>query len=152
NDGLFALGLGHLYRGNLPRATQVLERCLDLCRTWQFVDRTPGVAAHLGTAYALAGRADEALALVAGAIEEFHRRPLHFRPAYILLCAGRTCLLARRIDEAAGRAQKALALTRLAARGNEAHALCLNGDIAAAGDEDAEGCYRQALALAEPRG
>jgi tetratricopeptide (TPR) repeat protein len=53
NDGLLALGLGHLYRGNLPRATQVLERCLDLCRTWQFVDRTPGVAAHLGAANAL---------------------------------------------------------------------------------------------------
>jgi hypothetical protein len=40
--------------------------------------------------------------------------------------------LAGRIDEAAGHTQKALALTRLRARGNEAHALCLNGDIAAA--------------------
>ena len=41
----------------------------------------------------------------------------------------------------------------LGARGNEGHALCLNGDIAAAaGAEDAEGYYRHALALAEPRG
>jgi hypothetical protein len=48
------------------------ERCLDLCRTWQFADRTPFVAATLGTAYALAGRADEALPMVANAVEEFH--------------------------------------------------------------------------------
>jgi hypothetical protein len=42
---------------------------------------------------------------------------------------------------------------RLGARGNEAHALCLNGDIAAAvADEKAEGYYCQALAFAEPRG
>jgi hypothetical protein len=50
--------------------------------------------------------------------------------------------------------REALSLTRrLRARGNEAHALCLSGGIAAAaGAEDAEGYYRQALALAEPRG
>jgi hypothetical protein len=27
----------HLHRGDLPRATRVFERGLDLCRTWQFV-------------------------------------------------------------------------------------------------------------------
>jgi hypothetical protein len=41
----------------------------------------------------------------------------------------------------------------LGARGNEAHALCLVGDVALAGGaEDAEPHYRKALALAEPRG
>jgi hypothetical protein len=35
----------------------------------------------------------------------------------------------------------------------EAHVLCLNGDLAAAaGTEDAEVYYREALAVAEPRG
>jgi len=48
--GSFYLGLAHLRRGDLPRATPILERCLDLCRTWQFVDRTPVVAAALGAA------------------------------------------------------------------------------------------------------
>ena len=59
------------------------------------------VAATLGVAYALAGRADEALPLVAGAIEEFRSR--QFQPAFIfiLLCAGATYLSAGRIDEAA---------------------------------------------------
>ena len=35
--GLFDLGRAHLRRGDLPRATRVLERGLDLCRTWQIV-------------------------------------------------------------------------------------------------------------------
>jgi class 3 adenylate cyclase/tetratricopeptide (TPR) repeat protein len=149
-SGLFYLGLAHLRRGDLPRATRVLERCLDLCRTWQFVDRAPVVAAALGAAYVLAGRADEALPLVAGAVEEFSRRQDHTRPALILLCAGMTYLSAGRIDEAASHAREALALTRrLGARGSEAHALCLAGDVAStSGAEDAEGYYREALALA----
>jgi tetratricopeptide (TPR) repeat protein len=86
--GLVALGLVHLRRGDLPAATRVLERYLDLCRTWQIFVGTPLVAAALGAAYALAGRADEALPLVAGAVEEFRRRQWHNWPALILLCAG----------------------------------------------------------------
>jgi len=152
--GLFHLGLVHLRRGDLPRATQLLERGLDLCRTWQIVAGTPFVAATLGGAYALAGRADEALPLVADAVEEFRRRQIHRQPALILLCAGTTYLSAGRIDETASHAREAVALTRrLGARGSEAHALCLAGDVASPGGaEDAEGYYREALALAEPRG
>jgi tetratricopeptide (TPR) repeat protein len=149
--GLFDLGLAHVRRGDLPRATRLLERGLDLCRTWQIVVGTPLVAATLGAAYALAGRADEALPLVAGAVEEFRtRQVLHNQPAFILLCAGMTCLRAGQIDEAAGHAREALALTRrLGARGSEAHALWLAGDVAStSGAEDAEGYSRGALALA----
>ena len=147
---MFDLGLVNLRRGDLPRATRILERCLDLCRTWQIVVVTPLGAATLGAAYALAGRADEALPLVAGAVEEFRRRQFHTRPAFILLCAGTTYLSAGRIDEAASHAREALALTRrLGARGSEAHALCLAGDVASTGGgEDAPGYYREALALA----
>jgi class 3 adenylate cyclase/tetratricopeptide (TPR) repeat protein len=152
--GLLALGLAHLRRGELPRATGVLERCLDLCRTWQFVIGTPLLAATLGAAYALAGRTDEALPLIAGAVEEFRRRQNHVRPALILLCAGMTSLSAGRIDEAVSHTREALALARrLGARASEAHALCLAGDVASAGGaEDAEGYYREALALADELG
>ena len=152
--GLFDLGRAHLRRGDLPRATRALERCLDLCRTWQIVVATPVVAATLGAAYALAGRAGEALPLVAGAVEEFRRRQIHARPALILLCAGMTYLSAGRTDEAAGHAREALALTRrLGARASEAHALCLAGDVASTGGaEDAEAYYREALALADELG
>jgi tetratricopeptide (TPR) repeat protein len=152
--GLFGLGLAHLRRGDFPRATRVLERGHDLCRTWQIVAGTPLLAATLGVANALVGQMDEALPLIAGAIEEFRRHPLHNRPALILLCAGTTYLSAGRIDEAASHAREALALTRrLGARASEAHALCLTGDVASAGGtEDAEGDYRQALALATELG
>ena len=148
--GLFDLGRAHLRRGDLPRATRVLERGLDLCRTWQIVVGIPFVAAALSAAYALAGRADEALPLVVGAVEEFRRRQNHLRPALILLCAGMTYLSAGRIDEAASHAREALELTRrLGARASEAHALCLTGDVASAGGAvDAEAYYHDALALA----
>jgi tetratricopeptide (TPR) repeat protein len=153
-SGLFNLGHAHLRRGDLPRATRVLERGLDLCRTWQIVAGIPWVAATLDAAYALAGRADEALPLVAGAVEEFRRRQIHSRPAFILLCAGMTYLSAGRIDEATSHAREALALTRrLGARGSEAHALCLSADVAStSGAEDAEGYYREALPLASALG
>ena len=59
-------------------------------------------------------------------------------------------LSAGRIDEAASHAREALALTRrLGARGSEARALCLAGDVASIGGaEDADDYYREALALA----
>ena len=131
--------------------TRDLERSLTICRTWQIVVGAPSVAATLGIAYAFAGRPDDALALVAEAVDEFRSsQNNHVRPAFILLCAGMTCLSAGRIDEAAGCAREALALTRrLQARASEAHALCLAGEVASLGGaEDAEGSYREALTLA----
>jgi class 3 adenylate cyclase/tetratricopeptide (TPR) repeat protein len=151
--GLFDLGLALLRRGDLLRATRVLERCLDLCRTWQIVN-IPAVAGALGAAHALSGRYDQALPLVTCAVEEFRSHQNHMRPALILLFAGMTCLGAGQVNEAASHAREMLALTRrLGARGSEAHALCLAGDVASTGGaEDAEGYYRGALALAEELG
>jgi DEAD/DEAH box helicase len=113
---------------------RMLERCLHLGRTWQFVDRTPDAAAALSVAYALAGRTEEALALVAGAVKAFRARQGHVNPIAILLSAGRVYLAVGRIDEATNYAREMLALTRrLGARGREAFALSLTADIAAAG-------------------
>jgi len=152
--GLFALGLTHLRRGDHPSAIPTLKRVLDLCRTWQDLARTQVVAAVLGAADALAGHADEALALVASAVEDFRLRQIHARPAFILLSAGMAYLSLGLIDQAVSHTREALALTRrLGARGNEAHALRLIGDIATtSGDKEAEEYYRQSMALAEPRG
>jgi len=151
---LRSLGLALLRRGDLPQATRPLERSLDLYRTWEFVAFAPLADAALGMAYAMAGRADDALPLVASAAEEFHSRPIHVVPGAILLCAGMTYLAAGRLDEAARYVREALALTRrTGARASEADALCLLGDIAsAAGADDAEGSYREALALAQDLG
>ena len=150
----FDLGLVNLRRGDFQRAIRDLERGLDLCRTANDLVRMPLFAAALGAACTLAGQSDKALRLVAGAVEEFHRHQVHSRPAFILLCAGMTCLSFGKISEATAHAQEALALAqRLGARGSEAHALCLNGDVASAhGVDDANGYYGRALALAEPSG
>jgi tetratricopeptide (TPR) repeat protein len=152
--GSYHLGLVHLLRGDFPRAARILERCLQLGRSWQFVDRTPDVAAALGSAYALAGRTEESLALVAGAVKAFRARQGHVAPTSILAQAGRAYLAAGRIDEATNYAREYLALARrLGARGLESMALFLTAAIAAASDaENAEHYYREALALAKPRG
>jgi tetratricopeptide (TPR) repeat protein len=152
--GLQYLGLTHLRRGEFPQAVSVLERCFDLCRTWQFAIGIPMITAALGAAYALAGRTDEAPTLVAGAVEQFRSCQIHRWPARILFCAGMTHLATGRIDEAASYARETLALTRqLGARASEAYALWLTGDVAASGGaEDAEGHYDQALALAAELG
>jgi hypothetical protein len=82
STGLIALGLTHLRCGDLPRATRVLERGLDLSHTWQ-IKALYFVAATLGVAYALAGQADEALQLIAGPLP-----PRRVPPAPDLLPAG----------------------------------------------------------------
>jgi tetratricopeptide (TPR) repeat protein len=148
--GLFFLGLALLRRGDLPRATRAPERGLDLGRTWQIIVGAPFVAATLGAAYALAGRADEALTLVGSAVEEFRSRQAQLWPALTLLGAGTTYLAAGCIDEAARHTREALALARrLGARASEADALCLAGDVASTdGAQEAEGYYREALTLA----
>jgi len=147
--GLIPLGLAYFRRGDLPHAIRILERGLDLCRTWQIVVGIPRSAATLGAAYAVAGRVDEALPLVASAVDEYRSRESHSWPALIPLCAGITYLWAGRVDEAAEHAREALTLTRrLGARAGEVHALALTGDIASvAGRHDAERYYRDALAL-----
>jgi class 3 adenylate cyclase/tetratricopeptide (TPR) repeat protein len=147
---LLVLGLVHLRRGNLSRATEVLERALDVCRRSQVAAGTPIVAAALAAAYALTRRAGDAVPLVEVAVEEFHRSEIHTWPAHVLLCAGTSYLSAGRIHEAASHAGEALALTRrLGARASEVHALSLAGDVALARDgDDAEGYYREALSLA----
>jgi tetratricopeptide (TPR) repeat protein len=147
--GSFKLGLAHLRRGDLPHAIRILERCLDVCQTWQFAG-TSVVAATLGAAYALAGRIHEALPLVARAVEELRSLELTRWATAILTYAGSTCLSAGRLEEAASYAGETLALTRrLRQRASEAHALCLAGDVASmAGAEDAPVRYREALVLA----
>jgi tetratricopeptide (TPR) repeat protein len=152
--GLLHLGWVHQNRGDFPRSAEVLERSLHLGHTWQFVDRTPDVAAALGVTYAFVGRTEESLALVAGPVKESRARRLPTPPFYFLLSAGTANLATGRIDEASNYARDTLAVTRqLGLRAWQARALCLSADVAAASSaEHAEAHYREALALAEPRG
>ena len=88
---LLHLGQVHLRRGNLPQAIRVLERCLETRPNGAVPRRDPAYRRKPGRRVALAGRPDEALPLVAGAVEDGHRRQLHTRPpGLILLFAGMT--------------------------------------------------------------
>jgi len=151
--GLSGLGVVLLRRGELSRATHVLEQSLDLCRTWQFA-LVSYLATTLAAAYALGGRGDEALSLVTGAVEGHHGLRAFFHS--LSHSRGMIFLSTGRIHAAASYAREALALTRqVEARAGEAHALCLAGDVASTAGEDnkvAERSYRESLALASELG
>jgi tetratricopeptide (TPR) repeat protein len=151
-SGLFVLGLAHLCRGDFPLAISDLEQAIDLCRTWQIGVLRPYATAAVGAAYAFAGRADEALAFVADIVEKLRSRQ-YIRPQFYIRC-GEVYLLTGRIGDAESCAREAFARSRrLGARGYEARALYLSGDVAStAGAENADGYYRQAMMLAEPSG
>jgi class 3 adenylate cyclase/tetratricopeptide (TPR) repeat protein len=153
----FALGTLYLRKGDVPQAIPVLERGLERCQVAHILTWVPPVAAALGYAYTLAGRVAEALPLLqqtAAQDTSSGRSPGHARwVAYL----SEAYLLTGHMAEAMDLAHSALAFARdLKARGNEAYALRLLGEIHAHQDplavEAAEVAYRQALALAEELG
>jgi class 3 adenylate cyclase/tetratricopeptide (TPR) repeat protein len=147
-------GIGHLYlrTGDVHRSIPVLERGLGLCQDWHIPALFTAVASPLGAAYALSGRATEALPLLEQAASKGQElQALAFtRLSEAYLLVGRT-------EDACDRAQRALALSQqYKQRGYQAYALRLLGDIAAHRDppavEEAEAYYRQAVALANELG
>ncbi len=153
----FALGTLYLRKGDLSNAIPVLERGLELCQVANILTWFPAVAAALGYAYALVGRVAEALLLLQQAAAQDTSRGISAGPARRVAYLSEAYLLTGHMDEATGLARSALAFARdLKARGNEAYAFRLLGEIHAHQDplevEAAEAAYRQALALAEALG
>lgn len=154
----YALGTLFLQRGELCRVIPVLQRGLALCQGGGIVAWFPTVAAALGYAYTLAGRMAEAFPLLQQAVAPDASQSLSAGHARRLAYLSEASLLAGRDDEAAALAAQALTFARnLQARGIEAYALWLHGEIQAhqaspEGDEAAEGPYQQALTLAKTLG
>ena len=153
----FALGSLYLRKGDLPQAIPVLERGLELCQVANILTWLPAVAAALGYAYTLAGRVVEALPLLQQAVAQDTSRGISAGHARWVTYLSEAYLLTGHMDEAMDLARSALAFARdLKARGNEAYALRLLGEIhahrAPIEVEAAEAAYRQALALAEELG
>jgi tetratricopeptide (TPR) repeat protein len=153
----FALGSLYLRKGDLHQAIPVLERGLERCQVANILTWLPAVAAALGYAYTLAGRVAEALPLLQQAAAQDTSRGLSIGRARRVTYLSEAYLLAGRRDEAAILAGDALAFARdLKARGNEAYALRLLGEIHVHRDplevEAAEAAYQQARALAEALG
>jgi len=152
------LGYLHREKGDLDRAIPLLERGVEVSRTWKLsMGWDASIMTNLGRAYQFTGRGDEALPLLERAIELYEARgdlgvlPLHL---------GRLSegyLLAGRLAQAYQCAQRTLDLSRRQKqRGSEAAALHCLGTIASSLDvpdaEKAEGHYHEAMALSIPLG
>jgi tetratricopeptide (TPR) repeat protein len=153
----YGLGLLSLWQGDLPRALPLLERAMGICQEAALLLFVPRVAAVLGTAYTLSGRAADAVALLTQAMEPTISSDMAGFQALCSLPLGEAHLLAGRLEEAHALAEQALALTRAHQElGNQAYALRLLGAIAARRYppevDVAVSHYQEALALADELG
>jgi tetratricopeptide (TPR) repeat protein len=117
----------------------------------------PSVAAALGYAYTLSERVIEALPLLQQAVAQDTSRGIGANHARRVAYLSEAYVLAGRIEEAVDLAASALAFARtLKARGNEAYALWLHGEIHAQQGPLAgaatDAYYQQALTLAAELG
>jgi DNA-binding NtrC family response regulator/tetratricopeptide (TPR) repeat protein len=145
-------GAGTLFllKGEIERATLVLEHGLSLCRTLNLPIALPLLASSLGPAYALTGRSTEATVLLEQAVEQARSMKRTGGHALLLLRLGDVYRLAGRVNDASVIGHHALDLARAhKERGHEAYALRLLADIDVRDGGKAESLYRQALDLAE---
>jgi tetratricopeptide (TPR) repeat protein len=151
--------LGELYlaQGDLAPAIRMLAQGLALCRASGSRTWLRGIAASLGSAYALQGRLAEGHALLEEAISEAIRTRGLYDHAHRVARLSEICHLAGRSEEAWQHARQALNLARQhKERGNEARALHQLGVVHAHADPpdatQAEAYYHQALTLANELG
>jgi tetratricopeptide (TPR) repeat protein len=147
NTAYLAVGYLHLKKGAINNSIAVLERSLELCRTWSLHQNIPRVAAALGYAYAVAGRVGEALPLLdlVNARAQHPATLVHLHQGYLLI---------GKLGEALSLASGALDLSgHHGERSYEALALYVLGEIALYANpvdvDKAEAHYHQALALAD---
>ncbi|HET7341702.1 MAG TPA: AAA family ATPase, partial [Methylomirabilota bacterium] len=126
--------LGHvrLRRGEMTEAVTVLERGMDIARTWSIRVWLPRLATALGRALARAGRAAEALPLLEQVVTADVPAP---DQAAAVAAVAEGHLLGGRPGEAGRHAERALELARQQRdRGTEAWIQLLRSDIAGRGD------------------
>ena len=153
----WGMGLLALRQGDLPEALPRLERAVGLCQDADLPHYFARMAAPLGAAYTLAGRAVDALPLLTQALAQVTATARVDFQARCRLPLGEVQLLAGHLEEAQTLAKRALTHAREhQEHGHQAYALRLLGEIAVHRDppevEQAEAHYHEALALAEELG
>ncbi len=148
----------HLLKGDWPTARSLVEQGLATLRTGNITLSLPRVVAASAWVLALVGETDEAFARLDEGEQLLERdavRGSSDRPGEVYHSLGRASLLLGRPDDAQRFGDRAVACSSRH-RGFAAHARHLLGDIASHAErfdaERAEVHYREALALAEPRG
>jgi tetratricopeptide (TPR) repeat protein len=153
----WVLGELQIAQGTLPLAIPTLERAFSICQAAQVPYFIVLVASTLGHAYALAGRVAEAVPLLEQAVAHAAETAEAGPRAVAVGRLSEARLLDGRGDEARVFAQQSLELARqYGHRGSETWALWRLAGVAAQTQastvHEAEGCYHQALALAEELG
>jgi tetratricopeptide (TPR) repeat protein len=153
----YCLGCVHLERGDANLTMPLLEQAVALCSEGRFPLYSPRVLASLGAAYVMSGRLDAALPLLEQAAAEGQAIKLVYGHPEALIHTGEAHFAAGRLDEARRYAGQALDLaSRQGARGDEARALFLRGEIASHGEaserEQALEDYAVALILTKELG
>ncbi len=144
-------------RGELNQAARLLERALALCREWNITSHTPIAMAFLGHVYAWSGRIEEGVSCLQQALTAYESGGVGYCHSISVAHLGEAHLLADQVEDARVSADRAVMLARTRGeRPYEAYALRLVGETASRCDppdfEQAEGHYRQAMALAEELG
>jgi class 3 adenylate cyclase/tetratricopeptide (TPR) repeat protein len=157
SQGVAHTYLGHFYlaQGRTQQAIAILERCEALAQRWDLPRLVAFSASLLGAAYAMTGRHDESLPLLDRAAAKIDSEGGSETRIAIPLVEGYLAL--GRTDAAAALATRALGAARARSeRGNEAHALRLQGEIALRGGRGAlshaDQAFRDALDRAEALG
>jgi class 3 adenylate cyclase/tetratricopeptide (TPR) repeat protein len=146
-----------LSRGDIERATAMLERGLGVCETWSIALWRPRFASSLGLAYARGQRASEGVRLLEDAFEHATAAGVAVDRALfaVALCEG--YLRAGWLPDAARLGRMAVELAEESGqRGREGWARWLLGEVLARADSpdlvEAANAYRTALAPAESLG
>ena len=153
-----AAGILHLFKGDWAKARSLIEPWIAVLRKGNVVLGLPTAVASSAWALAQLDEANEALDRLREGeqlVERLAARGIvHFR-SWDSQQLGRACLLLGRLDEAQRLGDRAVESSPRQP-GFAAHALYLLGDIATHPDrfdaDSGQAHYRQALALAEPRG
>jgi tetratricopeptide (TPR) repeat protein len=150
------IGLLFVRQGDLRGATSLLAQAMGICHEVGLSGWRSPIAAVLGAAYTLGGRVADGMSLLTQALEGSAAASASYQ-TLCRLSMGEAQARAGRLEEAHVCAETVLAYTRIhQARGYQAYALRLLGDIAARRDPPeillADGLYRQALALADDLG
>ena len=153
-----AAGTLHLLKGDWAKARSLIEHGIAVLRTGNVVLLLPYAVASSAWVLAQLGEASEALNRLREGEQLLERqaaRGIVGDRGWAYHSLGRACLLLGRLDEARRLGDRAVESSPRQP-GFAAHALHLLGDIATHPDrfdaESGEAHYRQALALAEPRG
>ena len=154
----YSAGTLHLFKGDWVKARSLVEHAVAVFRTGSVVAQLPYAVALSAWVLAQLGEASEAMNQLREGeqlLEGHGTRGIVGIRSWAYHALGRACLLLGRLDEAKALGDHAVEFSPRHP-GFAAHALHLLGDIATHPDrfdaQSGEAHYRQALALAEPRG